>query len=1658
MGLNEEFDPIADYFAVIGVNSEALQLLDPTVHNAKYLRDARSAAITDVAVVRTGRGETCPEGYQLVGESVGGRRADLNHGSVRGGVFLAVRRGGLDSRHPEYVAGIAVVFGRHGTNAAKKSLLGPDWELVETSVGGHKAKLNKGGDDAWLAIRRARLDARDSPPPLRELCVVIQSKGETFPQGYRLLSGDLNRGKYGDVVRLGYRVGESVGLCGLAFTPSILDRYPPVDAAVFPFPQDQLSMFAYPRGVTLKRRSSHDTPKPTFYSFLFTNEDGRRTYASCLTFYEPLAVVSVQALQRELCLEDEIVTDGDCFFIPKTICIISRFPIYGVLRRFLRHLYAISLSSTEVPLEKYIAGFVSCIPMPLPGGRGFHVYLEPLEGGDATKSRLKPLSLSLPPFTWLPLMDIDFSAPFRCLSVSSVLSVFCLMLQEAKLLFVSSRAELLTQVMESLRSLLFPLEWQSVYVPRLPQVLSGCLECPGGFMIGMHLTEAELADGTAAIVTELGLAGTATLINLDNGELLLASGELIRSVEESGTEGAPAGSGLMSIMRRNSLEGLRFARQATYPPLKFREASSQWQRRRSSADRHSFGDGHPSHQFDGEESLTHILPETLRVDLQARLEREVVGKGRVRLQEKLDLDQYESAFEFAPAPDAADANSQGGLLQWRLPFSSTRIHSADIISVRKEMQKEIKARGGSDSALPPQLAWGAGLAGTSFKSVNHPPSSPQRATPNPERAPAPASRPESIGRDRGGENMPDDNGLLIRDAFVASMAELLGGIGRFVMRSELKRVRGGSHPLGAKPLDQLFNMEDFLGGLDPSLRPFVRRITTTQMFWVLVQQWLESGEKDEQLVFFEDCVTALQNRKAGAVVPTRDDSEKPHPLNIDDLIPLVDEVRLEHPDTYGFYSSAYYRTGGGLRTPALTPSLRRWHNSIPSLSSSRLSSGTGAFSTGDEPLDLLDASASFLIIPGPVTPWAAHGGERTRMNVRRPAPPRRVYTYETWPTPLTPDLLRISKDMLPNVVPRLQAAALQHRADFGTHRRSVGRGAPLGTSLMYGEFEAMIVIPLEAFEAHGSIPRSDEALALAVPYSSLKGQRKDSLVLFISHQWLAPDGLIPCPDPDGAHHKMICQGARHLLSSFGTPKEGFLWIDFSCLDQDDLKRRGRCIRSLPSYIERCDAVLIPYLGSSDMAPMSPREQSVTPPSRSPTASRLSPRPASPSVKEGPQRRSDVGVLGMTAAALTPRLSPQHGEKMVVDPTSSHPRTVAGGHLGAGSSPRDKVRGRSPGGAGNRTENEGEHLSQYQGAKRRMEGSDILPNPLSVAWENGWPEKYPSLAEYAKRAWCRAELFVGSHVPIPPDGVYYFDVMGMSHSRAGDRPLFVYGPEQEARDQPPAVLPRLDVSWFRSVNPVEGALSHEADRREIFALVERVQCTTPAPPKPGFQGQKRLWWPHGSGRKVFDDGRIYEGFWRHGRMHGHGVMQYARGSRFEGTWHFGKKCGAGHMIYPDGARYEGEWHLGWRHGKGKYTYASGATYSGDWKEGKMDGLGTYTSASGSVYQGQYQRGKRHGLGRMVHSDGRVYDGEWRNGLRDGHGFSSAPNGTTYEGPFRKDRKHGRGLATSKGVGQQALVQHVQEWVNGRLILEEPADVTCQQSQNKKEESADGQDCR
>ena len=127
------------------------------------------------------------------------------------------------------------------------------------------------------------------------------------------------------------------------------------------------------------------------------------------------------------------------------------------------------------------------------GGRSLYVVLDAALISHSSRS-MQPIKFELPPKCFFTPMDLDFSGPMRCLSLDRLLAIFCLMLQENKIIFTCVSNALLTDVMETFRALLFPLTWSSCFVTRLPDLLSGLLQAPGGFMIGLHMMTSQVEE------------------------------------------------------------------------------------------------------------------------------------------------------------------------------------------------------------------------------------------------------------------------------------------------------------------------------------------------------------------------------------------------------------------------------------------------------------------------------------------------------------------------------------------------------------------------------------------------------------------------------------------------------------------------------------------------------------------------------------------------------------------------------------------------------------------------------------------------------------------------------------------------------------------------------------------------------------------------------------------------------------------------------------------------------------------------------------------------------------------------------------------------------------------------------------------------------------
>ncbi|KAK9476611.1 AEX-3 domain-containing protein [Lipomyces japonicus] len=86
----------------------------------------------------------------------------------------------------------------------------------------------------------------------------------------------------------------------------------------------------------------------------------------------------------------------------------------------------------------------------------------------------------------------DLYPLFRCLGVKAIIELFEAVLAEGRIVLVSKDLSLLASCSQAIVSLIYPFKWQSVFIPVLPQRLSGCLGMPVPFIIGLHRTSLDL--------------------------------------------------------------------------------------------------------------------------------------------------------------------------------------------------------------------------------------------------------------------------------------------------------------------------------------------------------------------------------------------------------------------------------------------------------------------------------------------------------------------------------------------------------------------------------------------------------------------------------------------------------------------------------------------------------------------------------------------------------------------------------------------------------------------------------------------------------------------------------------------------------------------------------------------------------------------------------------------------------------------------------------------------------------------------------------------------------------------------------------------------------------------------------------------------------------
>lgn len=323
--------------------------------------------------------------------------------------------------------------------------------------------LNSDDDNQNNNNNKADLDDNNS---VDTGCFSILSQGNLAPVPERLVD-------YFCVVGPDLKKVESVAAkpSDLALNAKLMDCYPP-NRTDLAFP-NELPMFCLPNGCQL----STYKVAPTISTVVLTSSSGNRIYGSVLTMYEEVPLADLcSAFWKGECSLPRWLEEPQPFYLPKCLVVISHHAFFHVQTTFLSQLYRIAMSGrSPLPLERYIANFVNDIPLPRPGATSI---TWKCFTNDTT------VEFRRPPANDLPLVNFSYRPLFHALSVSNIITVWAILLQEGRVALRSENVSLLTPIAEAFNSLLFPLMWQGIYVPVLPSNMMDVLDAPVPFFVG----------------------------------------------------------------------------------------------------------------------------------------------------------------------------------------------------------------------------------------------------------------------------------------------------------------------------------------------------------------------------------------------------------------------------------------------------------------------------------------------------------------------------------------------------------------------------------------------------------------------------------------------------------------------------------------------------------------------------------------------------------------------------------------------------------------------------------------------------------------------------------------------------------------------------------------------------------------------------------------------------------------------------------------------------------------------------------------------------------------------------------------------------------------------------------------------------------------------
>ena len=244
--------------------------------------------------------------------------------------------------------------------------------------------------------------------------------------------------------------------------PEILFSYPQNDEGV----TSSILEYIFTEGISIE----FNQRPPKFIPFTLTNEKGSRSYVYSIRLHEKIEI------------------NHKIYYLPFALSIWSHINNCQVFKKILTEFYRIMKISGNLISDSEILNYHNL--------EIIHtiifltdIILPPNKSKIVLNFHFSSVEFETPSLNEIPNNEEYIRLLFDCLETTTIIKLWCSLLSEKHIIFLSNQGYLLFAITQGLLSLMFPFCWLHTYIPVLPNSQIDYLDSPTPYLIGVLSTK-----------------------------------------------------------------------------------------------------------------------------------------------------------------------------------------------------------------------------------------------------------------------------------------------------------------------------------------------------------------------------------------------------------------------------------------------------------------------------------------------------------------------------------------------------------------------------------------------------------------------------------------------------------------------------------------------------------------------------------------------------------------------------------------------------------------------------------------------------------------------------------------------------------------------------------------------------------------------------------------------------------------------------------------------------------------------------------------------------------------------------------------------------------------------------------------------------------------